>query len=733
RLAGEHLSPPAGGGSFPWQTFLLSFLILVVPTMLMGATFPVLGRALAADRENVAGRIGQLYGWNTGGAELGTLLCAYQFLPALGLAGTTRLAAGLNLLLACAALLLAWRSRGAPAAATRPPSREPASGTPHGAALFSMAALIGCVTVALQILGNRLLISLLGGSVYAFASVLAIFLLGIAGGGLLGGGFLAARKRPLSALAHCCFLLAGAIGLGLLLLRMKVGPGDPLQGPRNLGLLSPGASMLDFLLAATSLAALTFLPATLLSGAIFPAVTRWFQASPGPLARRLGLLYGLNTLGSVVGSVMAVVVLLPLFGLRWSLLSLGLLSLLAGLLPLLAGRKAGEQPPPALLAASLLFSLALLAGGLYPGQPDGAALGEREIFYAESPASSVQVIEVEERGEPMPVRCLFVNGKAVATSMFIDQRLQLLLGFIPTLLHEDPRRIVSIALGTGMSSGALALSGAESLEIVELSSGVIAAAPLFDRWTGAVLDRPNVQLHCDDGRAFLQRSQKQYDLISADPIHPWVAGSANLFTAEYYRLARARLADGGMMSQWIPLYELTTEDIAGIVRTFSEVFPEVSAWVTGYDMVLLGSLEPLAIDLQRIRSRVSREPVRSLLRGVGVPDAESLLGCYFAGRESLQELAGRASRTITDDQPWIEFTAPRSALMSGYATEVLTLLALSGDRLPLRPGADPAVRAQIEAANLALREAALRFVEAIQTTGRLGAARNAYSAELRGE
>ena len=733
KIAADHLTPPAGDGSFPWQTFLLSFLILVLPTMLMGATFPILGRALAAGRENVAGRIGLLYGWNTGGAVLGTLVCAYQLLPALGLTGTTRLAAGLNLLLAGGALLLARRGRGAirDASRTFTEEEEPAGATPHGAALFSMVTIIGCVTIALQILGNRLLISLVGGSVYAFATVLAIFLLGIAGGGLFGGGFLAARTRPLTALAHCCFLLAGGIGLGLMLLRLRLGPGDPLQGPRNFGLLSPGASLLDFLLASTTLAALTFLPATLLSGALFPAVTRWFKATPGALARKLGLLYGLNTLGSVAGSIAAVVLLLPLLGLRWSLLLLALLSLLAGLLPLIAARKAGEKPSPALLAGSLLVAFALLTGGLFPGQPAGAADGEKEIFYAESPASSVQVIEVEEQGEPLPVRCLFVNGKAVATSLFIDQRLQLLLGFIPTLLHENPRRIVSIGFGTGMSSGALALSGAESLEVVELSRGVIAAAPLFDRWTGSVLDRPNVRIHNDDGRAFLKRSREQYDLISADPIHPWVAGSAYLFTQEYYRLARARLADGGMMSQWIPLYELTTEDIAGIVRTFSEVFPEVSAWVTGYDMVLLGTLKPLAIDPRLLRSRIAREPVDSLLRGIGVPDAESLLGCYFAGKETLAELASRAPRTITDDQPWIEFTAPRSALLSTYATEVLTFLARAEDRLPLHPMTAPATALRIETANLRLREAALRFVETIQTTGRLGTARNAYIAELR--
>ena len=736
RAAGGLVEPPAGDHGFPFGTFLLAFLLLLWPTLMMGATFPVLGRAIAGRSNQVARRIGQLYGWNTAGAVLGTLGAAYLFLPELGLFGTTLLAAGLNLLLGLWAL---WLSGGVPAPAVVLSHRDAPSGNalPQGegkaaplALLFGCVALIGCATIALQILANRLLVSLLGGSVYAFASVLAMFLLGIALGGALGGGFVARRPRPLTALAQACWLVAGGIGLGLLLLRLRLGLTDPLRGARNLSLLTQDPSLLDFLGVSTLLSALTLLPATLLSGAVLPAVSHWFQNAPGLLSRRLGALYGASTIGSVLGSLVAVSVLLPLCGLRVSLWLIALLAVAAGLLPFIAARAAGERPSSGMGLLSLPAALLLLYLGLRPGDPSAGEAGVREIFYTESPASSVRVIEVLEQGEPRPVRCLFVNGKPVATSLLIDQRLQLLLGFIPTLIHPRPERILSIALGTGMSSGALAVSGARSVEIVELSSGVIAAAPLFDDWNAEVLRQPNVTLYNDDGRAFLARSDERYDLISADPIHPWVAGSAFLFTREYYSLAREHLLPGGLMSQWIPLYELTTEDIGGIVLTFSEVFPEVSAWVTGYDLVLLGSLEPLAIDVEQVRERMAREPTRSMLRNIGVSEAADLLGCWFAGRPTLDRLAGRAPRPITDDRPWIEFTAPRSALRSGYALEVLTLLAEASDEPPFAVDVSARDLEAIRASRQRLREAALSFVKTIWTTGRQGAARNAYSAEL---
>ncbi len=727
RGLGSVITPPAGDDRVPVVTLLASFLLLVWPTFLMGATFPVLARCVAAGRARAAGPVAMLYGWNTIGACLGALLAGYLFLPALGLLGTTHLAAGANVLLAVAALALAGKEsiHAPPTVKQEPAPPDPAPG-PRVAIL--VAAVAGFVSIAYQVVGNRLLVAILGGSVYAFAAILAVFLLGIGLGGFAFGGALARRANPWTSFATSLVVLAGSIGLGLVLVRWRLGPEDPLAGALNQQGYAETLSVFDFLGRAGSLALLAFLPATLVSGAIFPALARFLSKDPARMSAGLGKLYAANVVGSILGSLLSAFLLLPSLMLRGSLAAIAGLAIIPVVPLLLRARRAGERGGRAELVVAGAAAAVCLAFGLRPGAPPGS--GElTTLFHAESAASAVMVIEVLEEGEETPVRCLFVNGKSVATSVLIDRRLQLLLGFIPTLVHEKPERILSIALGTGMSSGALALSGAE-VDVVELSRGVIDACRYFDQWTDRVLERGNVRVWNDDGRAFLARSDHAYDLISADPIHPWVAGSAFLYTEEYYRLARAHLRPGGFMSQWIPLYQLSTEDVAGIARTFQSVFPETSAWVTGYDLILLGGLEERTIDVELVAERMREPRVAALLRDIGVVDVWDLLAGRFAGKETVARLAQLAPAMITDDRPWIEFTAPRS-VFAGYTTDVLRLLAESDDALPFAAGLPPHVVANLAAATRRLRDGALQFAEEVETTGRYGTARSRYSEIMR--
>lgn len=740
RLAGAHAAEDAPG-SFPVATLAMAFLLLLPPTALMGATFPVLGRAVAAGAPDVARRIGRLYGMNTLGAFVGVLAGAFFLLPTFGMGGATRLAAALNVGLA---LLALWLARGRtaasqPIAAERaaPPTGLPGAATgvdspPHAAILVAVV-LVGFASIALQVLGNRLLVTLLGASIYAFACVLAVFLAGI-GAGALFAGRLARARAPIAALASCAVLLGGALGLGLWLLRLKLGAADPLYGAINLYMeAKPKQGILPYLRVSCQLAALAFLPATLLSGVFLPAATRFFANDDARLARGLGSIYLWNTVGSIAGSLAAGFFLLPRLGLR---ISLGLAAgsaVLAGVVLLAAALRRHESRAALHVGSAIALSGLLLGAGLRPGGEPGKVdkYPYDTLFYAESEASAVKVIEFPEANEaPRMVRSLTINGKVVASSLFIDRRLQLLLGFIPTLIHPHPERILSIALGTGMSSGALAVSGAASVDIVELSRGVIDACYLFDEWNGHVDQRRNVTMHNDDGRRYLTRSTDRYDLISADPIHPWVAGSAYLYTVEYYRIARAHLREGGMMTQWIPLYQLSTEDIAGVVRSFSDVFPHVSAWFTGYDMVLLGCTAPLEVDADLVAQRMLRQPVHGMLATIGVFNPHDLLGCYFAGHDTLLRLAARAPGPITDDRPWIEFTAPQS-LFELYASEIFLDLANSGDRLPLASAAGEEMRENILNASEKLRRGAIRFATDVALGAPVGEARAEYSDLIR--
>lgn len=726
------------GATFQFVAVIASFLVLVVPTALMGATFPLLGRAITGGSERVASRVGWLYGVNTLGAAVGAVVAAYFALPELGMVGATHLAAGLNVLLAIGSFLLSANPSfdGPPAIAANTP-RVALSDTARGdfRALLLAVAAIGFASVALQVLANRLLISLLGGTVYVFGAILAVFLLGIAAGGACGGSLIERSRRPWSTLSLVALAFSASIGAGVWLLSRRAGGEDVLAGALNLPLLEPGERatsfspwryfQLAFLATATLLALATFA-----AGAFLPAALRLARESIAAVGPLLGRIYLWNTIGSIAGSLAAAYVLLPMLGLRASLISVAAIGFAVGLAFIVRARRRAEPPPKFALTILLAATAASAILGFAPGDAPGAKDGLRTIFHRESAASAAKVCEVDDVVEPIPIRSLFVSGKAVASSIFIDRRLQLLLGFVSTLNHPDPRSVLCIGLGTGMTSGALAVAGG-NLTVVELSDAVIDAAREFAAFNAGIHSRADTKIVHDDGRSYLARTNERFDVISADPIDPCVSGSAYLYTVEYYRLGRSRLKPGGLMSQWIPIYDLALEDIAGIVKTFRLVYPQATAWVTGYDLILLGGDAPPAIDPMAIQSRIDADPLLAeMLRSVGVSDAVDLVATCFATAESLAAFSDRARAPNTDERPWIEFHAPRAAFGT-YPLDVFEYFAATPEPPPLVGHVPDSLATEIRSAQRRLKDGAALFVDAISRTGSYGRARTEYIEFLR--
>lgn len=708
-----------------------AFALLAWPTLCMGATFPLLGRAIAQGTRATWSSVGWLYALNTLGACAGALLAAYALLPALGLSRTTLVAVAGNVAVALLAALLARGETNHGQDVSEVAVADSAAPAPH-AVLFSAVALLGASSLALQVLANRVLHSLLGGTVYVFAAIVAVFLFGIAAGGAAGGHLGQRARRPATLLGVLALAFALSIGVGLVALRQRAGGEDLLFGPDNISLLEPGEWVSEYppsryLRLAVELSALALLVPTFLSGAFFPAALAWARASRAELGASLGRVYLWNTLGSIAGSLLASFVLLPLLGLRGSFAFVIGLPVVAGVGLLWSAAARSEGSGRTLRFGALLAGLCGLFA-LLPGHPPGTREEMRTVFAADSPASSAKVQEFLDVTEPEPIRNLRVNGKTVASSIFIDRRLQYLLGAISTLAHPEPRKLACIGLGTGMTSAAMAICGGE-LVVVEISPAVIEAARRFEAWNGALHSRADVRMVADDGRAWLARTDERFDVISADPIDPCVSGSAYLYTEEYYRLGRARLAPGGLMSQWIPLYDLAPSDIAGIVRTFRRVFPHATAWVTGYDMLLLGGEGPLEIELPRVAERMEDLAVRELLADVGIESAEELLGCCFAGETDLAAIEAHAERANTDDDPWIEFHAPLAAYGS-YPLLAYRWLA-AGEDPPPAVGVDRFQREVLLAERRRLQQGALDFVTDIESGAGFGAARTRYIEFLR--
>lgn len=626
---------------------LLCALAILPPTLAMGATFPLMGRLSIVEPAEAGQATARFYGANTFGACLGALLAPTLLMPLFGLSRGLAAAACLDL----AAALLALRLPAARPAAPRE-ARPSLSLSP---ALAAVPFLIGFTSLALEVMLTRLLVSLTGATVYSFALVLAVFLLGIGLGSAQASGLRALGARPRRVLGACAAFAPPMLLLGLVLLGWKAGQGDLFGILANLR-PPPGATWRMWAVQAL-LAALALLPVTIAFGLALPsAVAAALEQRRGdPPEGALGAVYLSNTLGALLGSLVAGFALLPLCGPRVGLALALLPCLLAAFLA------AGPRALLPWAGAGAAFLLALHALG-----PPGARRGPTPLaLYFGRNAT----VAVEESVEPdgARLRSLRVNGKVEASTAPVDMRLQRLLALIPAHGHGEVQSALVIGLGSGMTAGALlALPELELLRVFEIERSVPLAARSFAAWNGGLLDDPRLELSIADGRLALARSRERFDLITADPLHPATRGSSDLFALEHFQAMAAHLAPGGVASQWLPLYELSTADVRTVVATWTAAFEHCSAWLTAYDLALVGSREELPPE--RMEAALP-SAVRRLLSEVGVHSSPELEALLVARDGDLREFA-RGVRPMTLDRPLLEARAPLSYL-SGYATEVL--------------------------------------------------------------
>lgn len=660
-----------------------ALLVLLPPTLGFGATVPLMARLSVRSRAEATSETSAFYGANTLGAAAGALATPFVLLPAFGLPGALWAAAAIEV--AAALLALALLADG--------PRIESAPPEPPAArfdTLLAAAALLGFASLALEIANLRLLVTVTGASVYAFGIVLCVFLLGIG----LGARQLAAPRTrtgaPESALddrarraRDALFFAALAAPLltllGLLALRLQLGEADLFAGLANRAV--QGGSVVKAWLSHALFAGLALLPPAIAFGVALPAAAGAIAARhpDGERERWISRTYSWNTAGALAGSLAAAFVLVPAFGPRGAVVAAVVAPFAAALL--VDARRAG------LLALAAVGSLAVASSAILPA---GERDAPRPVVLAHDAHTTASVHDSRSsRNEP--VRALRVNGKAEASTAAVDRRLQYLLGHVPGLLHGDVRRALVIGLGTGMTAGSLLdLPRLESLEIAEISPAVRTAARAFAEWNGQVLDDPRTTVTIADGRHRLALARATFDLVTSDPVHPWTRGSSDLYTLEHFRAMAAHLAEGGVASQWLPLYELSTEDVRTVAATWCAAFETTSAWVTAYDLVLVGSRAPL----ERAASLATGDlPPRVLahLAPLGIRTGAQVAALQVAGDARLRAFA-RGTEPMRDARPVIEFRAPRSAL-SGYCTEVLAWAIEPAGVDELAPDLQPLARA----------------------------------------
>ena len=711
---------------------LLAAAVLLPPTLAMGATFPVMSVLSAARGAALGSRVAAFYGANTLGAAAGALLAPFLLMPRFGLSGALWAGAGLDALAALGVLFLA---------APRPAGDAPhdaAAGTPAGPAprrLLAVTALLGAVGLGLEVQLTRMLVSLTGASVYAFALVLFAFLVGLGLGARQAQSWL--RFGAERVLFRCALWLPAATAIGLVVLRLRLDGVDLFGALENLQSPSSEVALLWF--GHGLLATLVLLPPTAALGAALPAAAAVLASRRSDPERWLGRLYAANTAGATVGSLVTAFWLLPHLGPFATLAGL-LAAALAGAallgrrsaeaLPRSTGadapprstgadasprstgadaspRSTGAEPLLAVLLAALAFVL------LGRGSESGS--GARTVALAHG-LDSTAAVQVDDSGPGH--RLLRINGKVVASSAPVDLRLQRLLAHVPAQLHGGVGDALVIGLGTGMTAGALLdFESLEALRIVELSDAVVEVAPHFSDLNGDVLRDPRAELILGDGRHRLRLDARRYDLITADPIHPWTRGSSDLYSLEHFQSLAEHLRPGGIASQWLPLYQLSDADVRVVVATWTRAFPHTSAWLTAYDLVLVGSTEPHPGPAELARSVLPPRAAASLARA-GVHGSTGLAALRVADDARLRALAAGAS-PMTEERPVLEFSAPTSYL-AGYSTETL--------RWSAAPASLAGVPAELREHALAVRACLERFLEALPSGW--SAAADRYGSEL---
>ncbi|MEZ4219229.1 MAG: fused MFS/spermidine synthase [Myxococcota bacterium] len=636
-----------GGIAMTAARFVVAFAVLVVPCTLMGATLPLLSRAIVDDDGAIGRGTGSLYAINTFGAVAGCVASGFALIPSLGLSATNTVAACLNVTVGAIAVALGRRAVRAPEVAARADAAAPLSrGALAVAAGFGVS---GFTALGYEVLWTRALEQFTHNSTYAYTSMLATFLAGIALGSAVASRIADRVRRPTAVLGWLWIAVAATVLASLLLYTHLLHWMPAIAGA--IGGLGSWWRVIVLIFAVTTL---TLLGTTLLFGATFPFVTRAIVESEAVVGRRVAQAYTLNTVGSIFGAVAIGFVLLPWIGMAGTFTALLLVNLALGAAFVLPA----ASPNARALAAGALGALALGAFAMIPGDLFKSIFAERYgklLMYKEQVTDIVMV--TEDRLGTRLIR--YGDGRGTAgTSTVFEDRSYAHVAMVP---HAAPREVLSICFGVGNSLSSLTQYPVERIDAVELSPGVVDAAPHFASTNRDVLADPRVHLTIQDGRNFLLTTDRRFDVIRLDPPELHTAGVVNLYTREFFELARDHLAEGGIFSIWLNVSYTPEESLRMVMRTAAEVFPHVQVWhgPLFYGWVINGSVEPNPPDLRRVRAAFANPKVRADLDSIHVRTPWDFLALFVMEDAAVRAFAGDAP-VITDDRTRLDFDVPRA-------------------------------------------------------------------------
>jgi spermidine synthase len=652
--------------------FIVCAIVLIIPTTMMGGTFPVISRFYVRKYSQLTENVSLLYGLNTIGAVSGVVLSGFILIARIGLFKTSLVAIAVNFLVGIAAILLQRRNtcdvEAGPSVGKSPKSTGPDIHPASGLSSISRGPIMlavflsGLASLSYEVIWTRTLIFVLDSFVYSFSIMLTTFLSGIGLGSLVISR-IAPRIKHSYSLLGWLFVLIGFSSLATLpfFAELTMWKESYLRSLSENITFDTAAPWGRYILFKFLISALIMAVPTLLMGAAFPLAIKLYSSTMKDLGRRIGLVYASNTIGAILGSILAGFVFISFFGLRSALLITAGISALTGILLFLlqAGRPMHHRLVRAMLPA-LVFGLAVsfIPKDVYKRIFQKAQKTFELVYYREDPTATVTV---HKRGEKVIIN---INGLNVAGTDFDFLTTQKIQAHLAMLLHPNPKRILQIGFGSGGTCYSVSKhQSVTDIDCVELCRGVIEAARWFIPSNHRVLENPKVHLTIEDARNYILATTNRYDLILSDSIHPTYAGNGTLYSRDYFLLCKDRLKKDGYVSFWMPMYLLSTRDYKTIVKTFQSVFPYVTIWyvnnaIEAYSIVI-GRNEPIAIDVAQIRRKLANPDLAGDLAQIEVMDEYDILSYFVMGPDRVRQFASEGDIN-SDDYPIIELRAPKS-------------------------------------------------------------------------
>jgi spermidine synthase len=663
----------AGGWLFPAVRFAAAFLLILAPAVALGATFPLAVRWFTSRSDAApASGGGILYALNTGGAAAGAVLSGFVLIPAAGVSGSILFGVAISAIAAGAVLVIASREDNVPLDAASPGPKPPRKSAkrsepavPASPAWLAGATLglSGFASLLFEIVWTRVLAMTIGPTTYAFAATIAALILGLAIGSA-AGAWVARRTRD--AVDWLAVALAGAaacvIGASYL-------AGGPLPraiaerfaaAPEQYARLTSGGVLL---------AAALVIPAAACLGAAFPLALATLRAAADAAPRRFAIVYAINTIGSVAGSLTAGFVAIPLLGLQHTTTLVAAMLVAASGLAIGRGRPTERRAVSVAAAAVAIVLMVLnpawdrqlLASGAYmyaPYVPRDLDLVTQLkagslVYYREGAAATISVKRLTG------TLSLAIDGKTDASNRS-DMLTQRVIAHLPLLLHPDPETVFIIGLGSGVTLGSALQHPVERVDVAEISPEVVEASRQFTAENHDALADPRARVIVADGRTHLELARQKYDVIVSEPSNPWIAGVAALFTREFFEAARARLAPGGVICQWANIYNISDRDLRAIAATFIASFPHGTVWLVGEnDALFVAADGPIEERFGLIARGWSNRAVAADLAGVGAVEPFALFSLFAGGPAELIRYGQGAAGLLDDDRMRLEFSAPR--------------------------------------------------------------------------